>query len=119
VALGLSALAAAVTIAVALVLKREPDWPAWVKGAVALSPLLPFGGMFAALIRVNLHMDELAVRVQFEALAATIIASILLLIGWGQLQQADLLPLVEVSSAWPPIVAIYAVSYWRARRRYR
>ncbi|HZW09849.1 MAG TPA: hypothetical protein VFF69_08090 [Phycisphaerales bacterium] len=117
-ALGLSALAAGATIAVALLLKGQPEWPAWLKGAVALSPVIPFAGMFAALARVNRHMDELAVRVQFEALATTVIVSILLLIAWGQLQQAELLPLVEVSVAWPAMVAIYAVGYWRALRRY-
>jgi hypothetical protein len=118
-ALGLSALAAGVTLGVAVVLKGDPPWPGWVRGAVALSPVVPFGAMFAALVRVNRHLDEFAVRVQFEALAITVIASILLFIGWGQLQVAGVLPLTEVSMVWPPMVVIYAAGYWLSCRRYR
>lgn len=117
--LGLSLIAAAGMVAAARVLRAHESLPLWQRGVLTLLPAIPFVAMFVPLIRQNRYLDELAVRVQFEALSMTVVASIAGAFVWGQLQAAELAPPTELSDAWPVMVFVYAICLWLARRRYR
>jgi hypothetical protein len=110
--------AGAMTIGSSLLLKQEG--PALVKGIYALLPAPLFAMMFYQMVRVVRRMDELQVRIHFEALAMAFIGTGLICLAYGQLQKAKIVPLAELSSAWVVMaftyVACYALSHWRYTR---
>lgn len=117
--LGLSLVAAAAMIGVAKWLRAIPEASLWLRAAVALLPLIPFSAMLLVLVRSMRRLDEMIIRIQFEALALTVLLSVLLAMGWGQLQKAGVLPLTEMSGAWPLIAFVYGGCIFAVSRRYR
>lgn len=117
--LGLCLIAAVGMVAAARFLRSHEALPAWQRAVVTLLPALPFVGMFFPLVRTNRHLDELGVRVQFEALSMTVVVSIVLAFAWGQLQSAGVLPLTELTTVWPFGVFVYGICMWLAKRRYQ
>lgn len=117
--LGFCVLAAVGMVAISRYLRAHEDLPTWGRAFLTLLPALPFVAMFVPLVRKNRYLDELAVRVQFEALSMTVVVTIIGAFVWGQLQEAGLAPPTELSMAWPVMVFVYALCLWLARRRYQ
>ncbi|MBK7403562.1 MAG: hypothetical protein IPJ41_02725 [Phycisphaerales bacterium] len=103
----------------ARVVRANEGIPGVWRALIALAPLAPFVGMIAVFARAYKHLDEMLVRMQFEALAYTLGLVIVVVVGWGQLQQAKLLPMVEVSMVWPLAAFVYAPCLLAVRRRYK
>jgi|GraSoiStandDraft_4_1057263.scaffolds.fasta_scaffold759778_2 hypothetical protein len=107
---------AAVMIGSALLLKVVT--PQWARVAVALSPVGPYALMFYSFARVARRLDEMWVRIQFEALALAFMTFAVLTIAWGQLQRVGVLPDLNLGFLWPVMGLMYALCLSVARRRY-
>lgn len=116
--LGLSLLAGALLIASSLIIKQEPS-SELVKLLAAAMPIPAFVAMFWVMVRAARRLDELHIRIQLEALAATVIAVSTLVVAYGQFERIGYLPPAELWLAWPIIAFTYPVCYLFALRRYR
>ena len=87
--------------------------------AVALLPLPFHVFLLVALVRWTRRLDELAQRVQLEALAIAFAGTALLALTYGSLQRGGFLALRPWDDLWPVALAAYVVSYAIARRRYQ
>jgi hypothetical protein len=115
--LGLSLLAGGLIMASSLIIKREPSEP--VKLLAAAMPIPAFIAMFWVMVRAARRLDELHIRIQLEALAATVIAVSTVVVAYGQFQRIGYLPPQELWMAWPIIAFTYPICYLFAIRRYR
>ncbi len=116
--LGLSLLAAALMIVSSLIIKRDPSSEA-VKVLAAAMPIPAFLAMFWVMVRAARRLDELHIRIQLEALAATVIAVSAIVVAYGQFARIHYVPAAELWLAWPIIAFTYPVCYLFALRRYR
>jgi hypothetical protein len=114
--LGVALTAAAVMIGSAVLLKVVT--PRWARIAVALAPVVPYALIFVYFSRVARRLDELWVRIQFEALGLAFMTFAVLTIAWGQLQRVGVLPDLNMGFLWAVMAGIYAGCLWLARRRY-
>jgi hypothetical protein len=99
-----------------LIMKTAPgDALLW----LAIILPLPFlAALIAVISRAARNLDEMYRRIQFEALALTVPTSALLLVLYGQLQKADILPLDDMALSYAVISLTYASCYFLAARRY-
>jgi uncharacterized membrane protein (GlpM family) len=116
-ALAWSLIAACAMIASPLVL-RAREWPEPARVAIALVPIVPLIGMFAAIVAASRRMDELQRRIQFEALAIAVVLSCVLSFMLGQLQRIDLVRTFDLGVAWAILAFTYAGAYAFVARRY-
>ena len=100
-----------------LLLKLEPDGVA--RLTVTLLPLPFLGAMIVAIGRSMRTLDEMQVRIQFEALSLTVGVSALLVVAYGQSQKAGYIPLDDMALAYAIIALTYAACYAIAWHRYR
>ena len=108
---------AAAFIGSALLLKAV-DAP-WLRIAIAVAPVLPFGLMFFSMAGLARRLDELWVRMQFEALALAFMATAVLTVAYGQLQKIGAVSEGNFGFLWPVMALIYAACLAIAYRRYR
>jgi hypothetical protein len=118
VTIGLSLLAGGLIIASSLIIKQEPSSEI-VKVFAAALPIPAFIAMFWVLVRATRRLDEMLIRMQLEALAATVIAVSTLVVAYGQFERIGYLPPAGLWLAWPIIAFTYPVCYLFALRRYR
>jgi hypothetical protein len=114
--LGLAVGAGIAMIASRLILKSDPG-PALVALSIVL-PLPLLGAMIVVIARAARHLDEMHRLIQFEALALTVPVSALLVVLYGQLQKAGILPMDDAALAYAIISLTYAACYFIAARRY-
>lgn len=104
---------------VALPLARNAG-NAWLRGLLALAPVLPVMGVFWAMYRLLAGSDELEQRQQLEAVALAAAGIAVLSFGAGLLDGVGLLPpgtwLVWVA---PVMFMLYGAALAWIRRRYR
>jgi len=115
-------LVVAVATALAMIgsaLLLRADAPQGVKVAIALAPVAPFALMFVVFARMTRRMDEMWVRIQFEALALAFMTVAVATVACGQLQRVGVLPGFNVGFVWAGMAAIYAACFALAARRYR
>ncbi len=92
----------------------------WLRIAVVLFPILPFGLLLLTIIRGIRQMDELERRIQLEALAVAFPLTLLLLMILGLLELAVKLKPEDWSyrHLWPFMFIFYLVGLMTAKRRY-
>jgi hypothetical protein len=84
----------------------------------ALLPVIPSAFAMWAAIRFFRCLDELQRRIQFEALAFGFLATCLLTLTWGFLQNAGLPP-ADAMWVTPLSVMLWGIGLGIASRRYR
>ena len=97
----------------------EQDWPAVVRGVLALAPMVPILYFVRALVAFYRSRDELQRRKMAEAAIVSVLVVGLSTFAWGWLELADLLP--PLHSVWtlPALLAVYGIASFFVERRYR
>lgn len=97
-------------------LKAHMDSP-W-RFPVAVLPMLPLIYVARANVRWLGSLDELQKRIQYTALSVTVLATALIVLTYGFLENAGL-PNVNVMWVWPLMGFIWGISAMFASRYYR
>lgn len=97
------------------VLKHHEHSP--VRFLLAMLPVIPAGFAMWAAIRYFRGLDELQRRIQFEGLAFSFLATCLIALSWGFLQNAGL-PHADVIWVAPLLIGLWGVGTCVAKRRY-
>ena len=111
----MAAYVAVVFVSVTL-LKHELHSP-W-RYVLAVLPLVPVGFAVWAAIRYFRGLDELQRRIQFEGLAFSFLATCLIALTWGFLQNAGL-PHADIIWVAPLLIGLWGVGTCIAKRRYQ
>ncbi|MGN4050794.1 hypothetical protein [Pseudomonas sp. SM4] len=90
----------------------------FLRSVVALAPILPAGLMCWAIVRNMRRMDEMHLRIQFEALGFAFAASALLTFSYGFLENVGA-PHIPWTCVWPVMGLMWIVGLQIARRRYQ
>jgi uncharacterized membrane protein len=90
----------------------------WVQVLVAVSPVVPVAMLFAAVVRLILHTDEMQRRVYIESLAAAGGATALLAVTYG-LIESERFPHLSAWWTWGVFGVAWIISTFVVRRRYR
>ncbi len=85
---------------------------------IAFLPIIPSAFAMWAFLRFFRAMDELQRRIQFEGLAFSFLATCLLTLAWGFLQNAGL-PHADVVWIAPLLMALWGIGTCIAKRRYQ
>jgi hypothetical protein len=85
---------------------------------LAVLPVVPSAFAMWAAIRYFRGLDELQRRIQFEGLAFSFLATCLIALSWGLLQNAGL-PHADVIWVAPLLIALWGVGTCIALRRYQ
>jgi hypothetical protein len=85
---------------------------------IAFLPIVPSAFAMWAFLRFFRAMDELQRRIQFEGLAFSFLATCLISLTWGFLQNAGL-PRFDVVWVAPVLIALWGVGTCIAKRRYQ
>ncbi|MGP6421555.1 hypothetical protein ACTZGP_22575 [Pseudomonas putida] len=88
------------------------------RSVVALTPVIPAGMMCWSIVRNMRRMDEMHLRIQFEALGFAFAASALLTFSYGFLENIGA-PHISWTCVWPVMGAMWIVGLQIARRRYQ
>lgn len=109
---------AVVLLASIFALIYYPDAHFIVRTAIALSPVIPAGFMCRAIVRQMRRLDELQLRIQFEALGFAFAASALLTFSYGFMENigAPHLPWLWV---WTVMGLMWIVGLMIAKKRYQ
>ncbi|MFJ7792688.1 hypothetical protein [Pseudomonas sp. NPDC096950] len=86
--------------------------------AVTLMPMLPAALMCWAIVRNLRQMDEMHLRIQFEALGFAFAASALLTFSYGFLENVGF-PHLNWTFVWPVMGLMWIIGLQVARRRYQ
>lgn len=86
--------------------------------AISLAPVIPAGLMCWAIIRNLRRMDEMHLRIQFEALGFAFAASALLTFSYGFLENVGF-PHLSWLMVWPVMGLMWIIGLAVARRRYQ
>ena len=87
--------------------------------ALAVTPVLLWGGMVLLMVAGVRHVDELQQRIQLEALAITFPTAMMLGMLVEYLQKAGFATSLTIGDVWPWMFLIYLPAYFFARLRYR
>jgi hypothetical protein len=90
----------------------------FLRSVVALAPVIPAGLMCWAIVRNMRRMDEMHLRIQFEALGFAFAASALLTFSYGFLENVGA-PHIPWTCVWPVMGLMWIVGLQIARRRYQ
>lgn len=107
-----------VLIASVLVSQHLLDANLLLRSAVALAPMIPAGLMCWAIVRNLRRLDEMHLRIQFEALGFAFAASALLTFSYGFLENIGA-PHIPWTCVWPVMGAMWILGLQIARRRYQ
>nr|BFD43265.1 hypothetical protein FFPRI1PSEUD_47640 [Pseudomonas sp. FFPRI_1] len=88
------------------------------KIALALVPVIPMVAMALAVVRQLRRMDELARRIQLEALGLSFVCTALITFSYGFLETAGLSRL-SMFYVWPLMGLVWALATVAGTRRYR
>jgi hypothetical protein len=86
--------------------------------AISLMPMLPGGAICWVLLRQMRRLDELGVRVWFEALGLAFAATALLTFSYGFLENVGF-PRLSMFAVWPLMSACWGLGLAIANWRYR
>ncbi|WP_339516066.1 hypothetical protein [Pseudomonas sp. RL_15y_Pfl2_60] len=101
-----------------LLLSQYQDAPLALRVLITLAPMIPAGLLCWAIVRQLHRLDEMHLRIQFEALGFAFAASALLTFSYGFLENvgAPHLPWLWV---WPVMGATWIIGLMIAKRRYQ
>ena len=107
-----------VLVASLIALKQFQDADFVVRAAITLSPVIPAAFMCWAVVRQLRRLDEMQLRIQFEALGFAFAASALLTFSYGFMENigAPHLPWLWV---WPVMGMMWIVGLMIAKKRYQ
>ncbi len=88
------------------------------RDAVALSPMVAAVAVPWIVLREMRRMDELQVRIQFEALGFAFAGTAILTFSYGFLEGLGY-PKLSMFTVWPILAVLWVVGLVLARRRYR
>ena len=88
------------------------------RDAVALSPMVAAVAIPWIVLREMRRMDELQVRIQFEALGFAFAGTAILTFSYGFLEGLGY-PKLSMFTVWPILAVLWVVGLVLARRRYR
>jgi hypothetical protein len=109
----------AVFLIVSLTLLQHPEnFSMSLRIAISLAPVIPAGLMCWAIIRNLRRMDEMHLRIQFEALGFAFAASALLTFSYGFLENVGF-PHLSWLMVWPVMGLMWIIGLAVARRRYQ
>ena len=109
----------AVFLIVSLTLLQHPEnFSMPLRIAISLAPVIPAGLMCWAIIRNLRRMDEMHLRIQFEALGFAFAASALLTFSYGFLENVGF-PHLSWLMVWPVMGVMWIIGLAVARRRYQ
>lgn len=99
---------------------ENPDLPAWLRVAAAMTPTPVAAIALLAIIRGARQLDELERRIQIEALATAFVLAVLLLMTLGLMELAVALNRDDWSyrHVWAMLPIFYFIGLTLARRRY-
>ena len=97
----------------------EQQWPAVVRGVLALLPMAPILYFVRALVAFYRSRDELQRRKMAEAAIVSVLVVGLSTFAWGWLALADLLPPLHSIWTLPALLAVYGIASFFVERRYR
>lgn len=119
--LGSTALLFLVTTFGAMGLLESPGLSPALRLTLALLPLAAFAAFIVAEVALIRRLDELARRIQLEALAVAFPGAILLVFGVGFLERAgfSVWGFERLRDMWPLVVLPYGLGLVLAIRRYR
>ncbi len=109
----------AVVLIVSLTLLQHPEsFGMPLRIVISLAPVIPAGLMCWAIIRNLRRMDEMHLRIQFEALGFAFAASALLTFSYGFLENVGF-PHLSWLMVWPVMGVMWIIGLAVARRRYQ
>lgn len=109
----------AVFLAVSLtLLQQQENFSMPLRIAITLAPVIPAGLMCWAIVRNLRRMDEMHLRIQFEALGFAFAASALLTFSYGFLENIGF-PHLSWLMVWPVMGLMWIIGLAVARRRYQ
>lgn len=114
---GSSMAAYCVSVPISIWLLKGNEHSAW-RYLFAVLPVLPSVFAVWAAIRFFRSLDELQRRVQFEGIAFSFLATCLLTLTWGFLQNAGL-PQADVIWVAPLLIGLWGIGVGLAGRRYQ
>jgi hypothetical protein len=94
------------------------DANAYLRGVIVLIPMIPVGLFCWTVVRDMRRLDEMYLRIQFEALGFAFAASALLTFTYGFLETVGA-PHIPWLWVWPVMGAMWMVGLRIARRRYQ
>lgn len=101
-----------------LLLHRFGESPLLMRVLISLAPVLPCGLLCWVVLRELRRLDELQLRIQFEALAFAFAATALTTFSYGFLQNVGAPPLSWLM-VWPLMGLTWIIGLGMARWRYR
>ena len=102
-----------------VILLREPgDMGLLLRTLISVAPVVPAGLMCWAIVRQMRRLDEMHLRIQFEALGFAFAASALLTFSYGFLENVGF-PHITWHWVWPVMGLMWILGLAIARRRYQ
>lgn len=108
-----------VLLTVSLYLLKDPQgFGTGLRVVITLLPVIPAGLMCWAIVRQLRTLDEMHLRIQFEALGFAFAASALLTFSYGFLENVGF-PHISWVCVWPVMGLMWIIGLALARRRYQ
>jgi hypothetical protein len=94
---------------------------AWLRGLIALAPAVPIAWLILAMVRYVLGSDEFMQRLHLQALAtaAGVVGFASIVAGFLVAAKLWVLDGSVLMMVYPALCLVYAVAFFRAKRRYR
>ena len=99
-------------------LKNPQDLGTGLRIVITLLPVIPAALMCWAIVRMLRTLDEMHLRIQFEALGFAFAASALLTFSYGFLENVGF-PHISWTCVWPVMGLMWIIGLALARRRYQ
>lgn len=99
-------------------LVRNPEMNGFWRVVIALSPVIPCALMCWSVVRQMRRLDEMQLRIQFEALGFAFAASAMLSFSYGFLENVGF-PHLSWLMVWPLMGLMWIIGLGVARRRYQ
>lgn len=99
-------------------LKNPQDLGTGLRIVITLLPVIPAALMCWAIVRMMRTLDEMHLRIQFEALGFAFAASALLTFSYGFLENVGF-PHISWICVWPVMGLMWIIGLALARRRYQ
>ncbi|MBX8467993.1 hypothetical protein K5E37_03020 [Pseudomonas sp. RIT778] len=115
---GALVLYAVVLIASTVALQSLEDANIYLRTLIVLTPMIPAALVCWSVVRDMRRLDEMYLRIQFEALGFAFAASALLTFSYGFLENVGA-PHIPWFWVWPVMGAMWMVGLRIARRRYQ
>ncbi|MFJ2709591.1 hypothetical protein ACIOZM_01725 [Pseudomonas sp. NPDC087346] len=108
-----------VLLASQFALQYLPDANIFLRTLIVLTPMIPVCLFCWAIVRDMRRLDEMYLRIQYEALGFAFAASALLTFSYGFLESVNAAPHVPWLWVWPVMGLMWMIGLNIAKRRYQ